>query len=124
MTTGFVLSRQTTEHLTRSATAQVNFSLLKPVIVKTLADAERAHITATLRETNGIIGGPRGAAAQLGLPRTTLVAKMRRLGISNGTSRSRSGHPSRQWVPVTGSACSSRVTDDSVRHLSCAYWKQ
>jgi len=51
------------------------------VSIKTLADAERAHITATLRETKWVIGGPRGAAAQLGLPRTTLIARMQRLGI-------------------------------------------
>jgi formate hydrogenlyase transcriptional activator len=35
-----------------------------------------------LREANGIIGGPRGAAARLGLKRTTLSAKMRKLEIS------------------------------------------
>jgi formate hydrogenlyase transcriptional activator len=35
-----------------------------------------------LRETGWVIGGPRGAAAQLGLARTTLIAKMRKLGIS------------------------------------------
>jgi len=117
MTTGFVLSRHTTEHLTRSATAPASVSSLEPVSIKTLADAERAHITATLRDTDGIIGGPHGAAAQLGLPRTTLVAKMRRLGISNGTSRSRSGQPARRWAPVTSSACSSQVTDDSASDL-------
>ena len=48
----------------------------------TLAEAEREHILRILRETNGIISGPRGAAARLGLKRTTLAAKMRRLGIS------------------------------------------
>lgn len=48
----------------------------------TLAGAERDHILRVLRETNGIISGPRGAAARLGLKRTTLASKMRRLGIS------------------------------------------
>jgi formate hydrogenlyase transcriptional activator len=48
----------------------------------TLAEAEREHILRVLRETNGIISGPRGAAARLGIKRTTLAAKMRRLGIS------------------------------------------
>lgn len=48
----------------------------------TLAEAERDHILRILRETNGIISGPRGAAARLGLKRTTLASKMRRLGIS------------------------------------------
>jgi formate hydrogenlyase transcriptional activator len=47
----------------------------------TLADAEREHILGVLKETNGLIGGMRGAATRLGLPRTTLVYKMRKLGI-------------------------------------------
>ncbi len=50
----------------------------------TLADADRAHIIATLRQTNGVVGGPNGAAAKLGLKRTTLIARMRNLGISKG----------------------------------------
>ena len=54
-----------------------------------MVEAERALILATLRATNWVVGGPRGAAAQLGLPRTTLMAKMERLGISGETSRSR-----------------------------------
>jgi formate hydrogenlyase transcriptional activator len=53
-----------------------------PPPVRTLADAERAHILATLRETNGVVGGATGAAARLGLPRTTLIAKMQKLGLS------------------------------------------
>ena len=48
---------------------------------RTLADAERDHILEVLRETNGLIGGSNGAASRLGLPRTTLVYKMRKLGI-------------------------------------------
>jgi transcriptional regulator with GAF, ATPase, and Fis domain len=53
--------------------------------VRTLADAERAHITATLRETNWVVGGHNGAASRLGLPRTSLLSRMRRLGISRGS---------------------------------------
>jgi len=48
-----------------------------------LADAQRDHILQVLREVNWVIAGPRGAAQRLGLPRTTLVYKMRRLGISS-----------------------------------------
>lgn len=48
----------------------------------TLEDAERDHILRILKETRGIIGGPGGAAARLGLKRTTLNSKMRKLGIS------------------------------------------
>ena len=47
----------------------------------TLRDHEAALILETLREAGGMIGGPGGAAARLGLKRTTLVSKMKRLGI-------------------------------------------
>ena len=58
---------------------------------RTLADAEREHILEVLRQTDGLIGGSRGAASRLGLPRTTLVYKMRKLGIEARRShRSRS----------------------------------
>jgi hypothetical protein len=62
---------------------------LKTVSIRTLADAERAHITAILHETQGLVGGPRGAAAQLGVARTTLISRMQRLGISTVTKRRR-----------------------------------
>ena len=48
----------------------------------TMEDSDRALIVETLEQTDWIVGGPRGAAAKLGLKRTTLLAKMRRLGIS------------------------------------------
>ena len=48
----------------------------------TLVSAEREHISRVLRECGGVISGPRGAAAKLGLKRTTLQSKMRKLGIS------------------------------------------
>ena len=48
----------------------------------TLKDSERAHILNALRRTNWVVGGRTGAAAQLGLKRTTLIAKMRRLCLS------------------------------------------
>jgi formate hydrogenlyase transcriptional activator len=47
----------------------------------TLRDREAAVILETLRATGGVIGGPQGAAVLLGLKRTTLVYKMKRLGI-------------------------------------------
>jgi formate hydrogenlyase transcriptional activator len=52
------------------------------VRARSLADAERKHILQALRETDWVIGGPHGAAAQLEVRRTTLLYKMRRLGIS------------------------------------------
>ena len=48
---------------------------------RTLADADREHILETLKQTDWLIGGQDGAANRLGLPRTTLVYKMRKLGI-------------------------------------------
>jgi formate hydrogenlyase transcriptional activator len=48
----------------------------------TLADAEREHILGVLRETGWVLGGPKGAAARLGMKRSTLQWKMKRLGIS------------------------------------------
>jgi PAS domain S-box-containing protein len=50
----------------------------------TLKDAEREHILRVLREAQGQIGGPTGAAARLGLKRTTLNSKMKKLGIERG----------------------------------------
>jgi formate hydrogenlyase transcriptional activator len=50
--------------------------------VVTLADAEREHILIALRETGGVLGGPEGAAARLGMKRSTLYKKMKKLGIS------------------------------------------
>ena len=48
----------------------------------TLEQAEREHILKSLRETNWTIGGPAGAAARLGMKRTTLQSKMQKLNIS------------------------------------------
>ncbi len=48
----------------------------------TLEQAEREHILKSLRESEWIIGGPAGAAARLGMKRTTLQSKMQKLGIS------------------------------------------
>jgi transcriptional regulator with GAF, ATPase, and Fis domain len=48
----------------------------------TLEDAERLHILRALEQVKGVIGGRTGAAVKLGLPRTTLIGKMKRLGIN------------------------------------------
>ncbi|GAB7195448.1 formate hydrogenlyase transcriptional activator FlhA [Dickeya oryzae] len=45
-------------------------------------ESERERIIRVLRETNGIVAGPKGAAARLGLKRTTLLSRMQRMGIS------------------------------------------
>jgi formate hydrogenlyase transcriptional activator len=48
----------------------------------TLADAEREHILGALRETGWVVAGPKGATTRLGMKRSTLQEKMRKLGIS------------------------------------------
>jgi len=47
----------------------------------TLREAEREHILRTLDETEWVIGGAHGAAARLGVPRTSLIYRMQKLGI-------------------------------------------
>jgi formate hydrogenlyase transcriptional activator len=76
MTTGPILDVDV-----RELRAQ-NVELCPP---RTLEDFERKHIAETLRETNWVVGGRLGAAARLGLPRTTLIAMMERLGIRRET---------------------------------------
>jgi formate hydrogenlyase transcriptional activator len=58
---------------------------------RTLADADREHILETLKQTDWLIGGQDGAANRLGVPRTTLIYKMRKLGIE--TRRSSRARP-------------------------------
>ena len=53
--------------------------------VTTLKDSERTLILRTLEEVSWVIGGPKGAAAKLGLKRTTMIHKMQKLGISRPT---------------------------------------
>ncbi len=51
-------------------------------LVADLAEREKAMIEHALREADGLISGPTGAAAKLGLPRQTLESKIRKLGIN------------------------------------------
>jgi transcriptional regulator with GAF, ATPase, and Fis domain len=52
---------------------------------RTFRDSQRALILQALEATAWVIGGPGGAAARLALKRTTLIAKMKKLGISRPT---------------------------------------
>jgi transcriptional regulator with GAF, ATPase, and Fis domain len=54
----------------------------------TLRDSERTLILRTLEAVGWVIGGPKGAAAKLGLKRTTLIHKMQKLGISRPSLQS------------------------------------
>jgi formate hydrogenlyase transcriptional activator len=47
----------------------------------TLKEVEKRHVLQVLRETDWVLGGSNGAAARLGMPRTTLISRMRSLGI-------------------------------------------
>ena len=62
------------QHMTRQSSATA---------AQTLADATREHILEVLEQCGGAIGGRNGAAERLGLPRTTLIYKMRKLGIES-----------------------------------------
>ena len=64
----------------------------------TFAEAERDHILEVLKETAGLIGGSEGAAARLGLPRTTLIYKMRKLGIETRRTQRKFAMPPDAFV--------------------------
>jgi len=55
---------------------------------RTLANAERTHILKALEQSKWVIGGKCGAAARLGVKRTTLIDKMRRCGVSRPLAQS------------------------------------
>jgi len=50
--------------------------------IATLEHAEREHIIRALREAEWIVGGPNGAANRLGMKRTTLQSRIKKLGIA------------------------------------------
>ena len=72
---GPVLRVPVEELKARTATARA------PESRQTLADAERAHILAVLKETGWVLAGANGAAARLGMNRSTLRFRMSKLGI-------------------------------------------
>ena len=51
-------------------------------LVANLAEHEREMLEAALWESEGVVGGPTGAAVKLGIPRQTLESKIRKLGIN------------------------------------------
>ena len=55
--------------------------------LSTLEEAEREHIRRALQQANGLVGGPGGAAARLGMKRTTLQSRMTKLGIERPAAR-------------------------------------
>jgi len=77
-----ILSKGTVLTVSRAEFEAAPPPLSAPV---TLEDAEREHILRALADTNWVIGGPKGAAARLGIKRTSLVSTMRRLHIVRPT---------------------------------------
>jgi transcriptional regulator with GAF, ATPase, and Fis domain len=81
-----------------------NFVVLPSAQEGTFRDSQRALILRALHASGWVVGGPRGAAASLGLKRTTLITKMKKLGISRpvwqtdiaGLSRNRETEQRRQ----------------------------
>jgi formate hydrogenlyase transcriptional activator len=63
-------------------------SRTSPDRLQTLEEVERNHILATLRETRWILSGPGGAAVRLGLNRSTLYFRMKKLGIARSLDAS------------------------------------
>jgi formate hydrogenlyase transcriptional activator len=82
---------------------------------RTLAEAERDHILDVLGETNWLVGGKDGAAVRLGLPRTTLIHKMHRLGIGRGSLTSPSALHTRRLSRTAPSTPSCKVDVASCR---------
>ena len=72
---GPVLRVPLTELNSRTTPGQVNGKH------RTLEEAERAHILATLKETRWVLSGPNGAAIRLGMNRSTLQFRLKKLGI-------------------------------------------
>jgi formate hydrogenlyase transcriptional activator len=66
----------------------------------TLQDAERDHILKTLEQTRWVVAGPNGAAARLGIKRSTLYFRMHKLGISRPSMNFGPAHQARQTPPV------------------------
>src|SRR5712671_391343 len=78
LSTGAVLNGSLPELTDTTQAGSKSAELFAPV---TLKEVERSHILQTLQQTKGVVGGQNGAAVRLGLPRTTLITKMKRLGI-------------------------------------------
>jgi formate hydrogenlyase transcriptional activator len=94
VTTGPILELKATERVIQHVRST-------PVTqARTLEELERAHITETLRATNWVVGGRRGAAAKLGLARTTLIAMMERFGIRRDTLEQPSGQPDQPFLTM------------------------
>src|SRR5262245_37981825 len=86
----------------------------------TLADAERQHILGALRDTGWVVAGPNGAAARLGMKRSTLQKKMQKLGISRPQWCRPGGSSAAPAAPAGGTCWPSPQTSQSACSASCS----
>lgn len=83
-----------------------NLAVLHSAEEGTFWDSQRALILRALCASGWVVGGPRGAAARLGLKRTTLISKMKKLGISRPLRQvdmaepNRNHEPDQPWQPL------------------------
>ena len=111
-----VLSPESVLRPTFSELKQMTKQQPTAAAARTLAEAERDHILDVLKQTDGQIGGMHGAAARLGLPRTTLVYKMRKLGIE--ARRAQRARSVQHDAPLFARAASNGI---GARHFEPCY---
>jgi len=80
---GHTINRSDIDHMLHSFEADGGRIGVKSFLTR--SEMEKTHIQEALKRCRGIIGGRRGAARLLGIPRTTLQYRMRKLGIGNGS---------------------------------------
>jgi transcriptional regulator with GAF, ATPase, and Fis domain len=103
------------DHILKLHSSELRRHSTESASARTLDDAQCAHILATLHETNWVVGGRRGAAAQLGVPRTTLIAMMQRHGISRVTLEQPEPHSDKP-IPIQLQP-GSKLTQGGYSHL-------
>jgi len=90
----------------------------------TLAEPEGDHILKALEESNWVVGGKSGTSARVGMPRTTLINKMRKRGFLCYSARSRSVHTSESTDRVINlgksTACATQEFDCKMRSVRFA----
>jgi transcriptional regulator with GAF, ATPase, and Fis domain len=84
----------------------------------TLRDYERALISQTLEECSGVVGGSNGAAARLGLKRTTLYQRIKRLGIKPPSTNRHAQIRDEAQRQDKGSVTDGHPTSPDVQHVS------
>jgi len=69
----------------------ISRSIKRRPVRSILAEVDRDEIIRVLKEADGRVGGPNGAATRLGLKRTTLITRMKKLGIGSNARSERDG---------------------------------